>query len=386
MKKKPDQYFNVVTGKDGDTAEIYLYGYIGQDLWWDEDLKEETITDLAFIKTLRELESKHSRINIRINSPGGSMYHGNAIVNAIRSSKAEIHTYNDGLAASMGGLIWLAGHQRHMSGASLLMIHSPLTFGMGNARDLRKEADVLDSFALTAIHVAAEATGKTEDEIFNKYFDYEDHWLSGAQAKADGLITAVENYKIQAPPPEPQNMHPMALMEHYRDAISKVPTSSNEGNGLGDLLSGFITSLQNLITPAAVAQTQDINPIEMTFNEFKNSLADGTLDRDAVSAHLQSLTAPAAPAPEPVTADPVPAPTATAAPAATDQPDPLEAISAQLAALASRVEEIAQSPAAAPSNGPAPTDTHMSEELKAFNAEQERLAEMGLSGLVRFGD
>lgn len=384
MKKKPKDYFNVVTGKDGATAEIYLYGYIGQDFWWDDELKEESITDLAFIRTLRELESKHARINIRINSPGGSMYHGNAIVNAIRASTAEIHTYNDGLAASMGGLIWMAGHQRHMSGASLLMIHAPMSFGMGNARELRKEADVLDAFAMTAINVAAEACGKSEDEIFTKFFDYEDHWLSAAQAQKEGMITAVENYKVQAPPADPQNMKPIALMEHYRDAISQVPVS-NEGGGLGELLSGFITSLQNLITPAA-QQPQDINPPEMTFEDFQQSLADGTLDVVAVTAHLQSLTTPAAPAPEPVAADPVPAPTATAAPAATEQPDPLQAITEQLSILAARVEDLAKAPAAAPSNGPAPTDTAMSEELKAYNAEQERLAQMGQSGLVRFGD
>ena len=116
-----DRYFQVITAESGGTPEILLYGVIGMD---DFASPDEAITDVEFLKAFRALEMKHDRINIRINSPGGSMYHGNAIVTAIQESKAEIHTYNDGLAASMASTIFLVGDVRHASKNSLLLFIS----------------------------------------------------------------------------------------------------------------------------------------------------------------------------------------------------------------------------------------------------------------------
>jgi len=106
--KKEHKYFRIAaTEADKSTAEIYLYGYIGQEKWWDDD-PTEALTDLEVVRAIRDLEQEYSRINVRINSPGGSVMHGDPIITALRNSKAEIHTYNDGMAASMAFDIWLA--------------------------------------------------------------------------------------------------------------------------------------------------------------------------------------------------------------------------------------------------------------------------------------
>jgi len=110
---KGNEYFRVMTDtSEPGAADVYLYGYIGQEKWWDDD-PTEALTDLAVVKAIKDLEKSYSRINIRINSPGGSVMHGDPIISAIRNSTADIHTYNDGMAASMAFDIWVAGKNRH---------------------------------------------------------------------------------------------------------------------------------------------------------------------------------------------------------------------------------------------------------------------------------
>lgn len=191
-------YMRVVANEKETKAEIFLYGYIGQDFWWDEDLDEESITDLAFIRTIRELETKYNRIDVRINSPGGSVYHGDPIITAMRNSKAEIHTYNDGMVASMGFDIWLAGDVRHSSINAKFMCHATSSFEFGTAQDMRDAAERLDTFDNAAIDTFVEVTGMEEKDIRERFYDdYKDHWLTSKEIKELGLIKEIEDYKVE---------------------------------------------------------------------------------------------------------------------------------------------------------------------------------------------
>jgi ATP-dependent Clp protease, protease subunit len=213
-KKKYNEYYKVVTNTESSVPEVFLYGYIGQkaDEWFGGD-PEEDITDLAVVKAIRDLEQKYSRINIRINSPGGSVMHGDPIISALLSSKAEIHTYNDGIAASMAADIWIAGHVRHASINSKLMIHATASAVWGTAKDHRSAADMLDKFDSTAISTFAAATGLDEDMIRSEYYDYSDHWITAKELQKLGLITEVESYSTKSPIDEPEKMNWRALLD-----------------------------------------------------------------------------------------------------------------------------------------------------------------------------
>lgn len=190
-------YMRVVANEKDIKAEIFLYGYIGQDFWFDEKLDQESITDLAFTRTLRELETKYTTIDVRINSPGGSVFHGDPIITAMRNSKAEIHTYIDGMAASMAFDIWLAGDVRHMSINSKAMCHATSTIQIGTAQDMREAADRLDKFDDVAVATFAHVTGMEETEIRAQFYDdYKDHWLTAMEIKELGLIEDIEDYKV----------------------------------------------------------------------------------------------------------------------------------------------------------------------------------------------
>jgi ATP-dependent Clp protease, protease subunit len=198
-----DKYFRVIAAANGEAADLYLYGYIGQMGWESSD---EDITDLAVTRAIRELENEYSRINIRINSPGGSVLHGDPIVTAIKNSKAEIHTYVDGMAASMAFDIWVASKNRHASAHSKLMVHATSSIAFGTAKDMRAAADMLDKFDETSIASFSAATGMSEEEARSRFYDYEDHWLTAKDAQAMGLIEKIEDYAVANPVAEPEKL------------------------------------------------------------------------------------------------------------------------------------------------------------------------------------
>jgi len=182
MQKK---YYSV-QNKAGESVDIMIYGIIG-DSWY-----EESVTARQFIADLKALEKDYSRINVRINSPGGSVFDGLPIFNALRSSTAEIHTYNDGLCASMAGLVLLAGKTVHTADNALLMLHSPMSGCQGNASDIQQVIDMLDKVQDSLIACITSRGTATADDIKAKYFDYKDHWLNADEAKAEGFIDVVE--------------------------------------------------------------------------------------------------------------------------------------------------------------------------------------------------
>ena len=92
------QFFNIERADTG-AVTIYLYGEIGD------------YADVRCAHVAAELmaAAPDARIDLRINSIGGEVYSGIAIYNAIRNSRGDIHIYVDGVAASMAGVIALAG-------------------------------------------------------------------------------------------------------------------------------------------------------------------------------------------------------------------------------------------------------------------------------------
>lgn len=138
------------------SAEIMIYGDIS-DYWGDVSSKE-------FKRELDRLGNL-DKLSIRINSNGGSVTSGYAIYNVLKQHKAEKTVYIDGIAASMGAFIAMAGDRILMSNAGLLMVHKPWGVAMGEAEELRKEADVLDKMFNIAVQIHAQRTGTPEDEV-----------------------------------------------------------------------------------------------------------------------------------------------------------------------------------------------------------------------------
>jgi ATP-dependent protease ClpP protease subunit len=214
-KNKTTQLYKVITEDQDGYGELFLYGYIGQDFWWDEELNKESLTDLAFVKALREMEKKYDRIHIRINSPGGSVYHGDPIISAIQQSPAEIHTFNDGMVASMAFDIWMAGNVRHCSSNAKGMCHATSTLAIGTAKDMMNTAVMLEKFDDVAISLFSKASGIDEEEVRARFYDYQDHWMTAKDLKELGLIEDVEDYETKTLPADIEKVSGLDLVKSF---------------------------------------------------------------------------------------------------------------------------------------------------------------------------
>lgn len=353
---------------EGETADIFLYGVIGED-WmsaWDEQN-----TDKEFVKTFKELDGKYSRINLRINSPGGSMYDGNAMITTIRSAKSEVHAYNDGLCASMAADIWMACPNRHMATNALLMIHAPWSFAVGNAQEMRKQADILDKFADTAINVMAESTGMDKDEIKSTYYDGADHFLNYDDAKS--FITTKKDAEVAgAAKPDEDEMPYQAAFELPQNIRSMNPLA---------IFSFFKNKMGDIVAPESNNVSQ-ITP-EMNLEDFKKSIIDGTLNKEAAMAFLNPTPEAAAttvPAEAPASEKP------TEEQATPPQNDEFQKLTQMVATLTEKVETLSKSPAEARAAAALPTpengvemsaDTPDDKEAAAFFAATQAAMQTG---------
>ncbi|MGL4731262.1 MAG: head maturation protease, ClpP-related [Clostridium sp.] len=162
------------------SADLYFYGDIVSESWLSE-WYEDDMCPGDVKKFLDELENTKN-INIHINSGGGSVFGGLAIYNQLKRYNATITTYIDGLAASIASIIAMAGDKIVMPENAMLMVHKPLTWCSGNADDLKKQIEILDTCqkSIVSIYMKKVKPGITEEEI-NGLVN-ESTWLTGEEA------------------------------------------------------------------------------------------------------------------------------------------------------------------------------------------------------------
>lgn len=175
--------FKVNRKAEASSAELYIYGVIGSS--WDG---MDALMVLAAIKDLGDVES----LDVHLNSPGGIVSEGIAIYNALKRLKGTVTTYNDGLAASMGSVIFQAGDRRVMAEGSLLMIHDPISLMWGNAAEMRKEAKVLETHKESLMSIYLNAGFLDGDSARLSRLMSKETWLKGEKAVEEGLADEVE--------------------------------------------------------------------------------------------------------------------------------------------------------------------------------------------------
>lgn len=166
---------------DLDTNEIYIYDEIGPASWGLVDAE-------SVMMALSQMRGRH--VTVRLNTPGGSVDEGIAIYNEMTNHRGGITTVVDSLAASMGSYLLQAGEQRLVAANAMVMIHDPWTIAMGNATSLRKDAEVLDKYAMRMIPHYATRSGKTDDEILQIMAD--ESWYTGQEAVDAGFADSVQ--------------------------------------------------------------------------------------------------------------------------------------------------------------------------------------------------
>lgn len=211
-----NSWFRMQASADSE-AEIYIYDEIG---YWG-------VTAKQFVANLKAL-GDITHIKLHINSPGGDVFDGIAIFNALKFHGAAITVYIDGLAASMASVIAMVGNPVIMPENTMLMIHKPWGFAGGDADDMRDYADLLDKVESVLIPAYAAKTGKSHDEIAAMLED--ETWLTGEECLAQGFADQVT-----------PSLQAMACIHSKRiEEFEKMPKS-----------------IRNMVTPPRNTATRD---------------------------------------------------------------------------------------------------------------------------------
>lgn len=162
------------SAEDSDATDIYVYSSIGGwfGMWADE-----------FIDELKAVTTP--KINLRLNSPGGSVFDGIAIANALRAHPANVTVYVDSLAASIASVIMLAGDKVIMQPQSQVMIHAASGACYGDASEMVKMAELLEFQTRNIAEAYADRTGRTVDEFLELMAA--ESWFSAKEAVEMGL-------------------------------------------------------------------------------------------------------------------------------------------------------------------------------------------------------
>jgi ATP-dependent Clp protease, protease subunit len=153
----------------------------------DEQSASLIVAQLLFL----ESENPDKDISFYINSPGGSVYDGLAIIDTMEFIKPEVSTLCTGFAASMGAWLLAAGQRgkRYALPNARIMIHQPSGGGQGTAADVEIRAREILYLRQRLNASLAERTGQTVEQI-EKDID-RDNFMSAEGAKAYGLIDDV---------------------------------------------------------------------------------------------------------------------------------------------------------------------------------------------------
>lgn len=163
---------------DGGVAEVWLYEEIGG--WWGLDAA-------SFVDTINAISAP--RIRLRINSPGGDVFDGIAIYQALLSHPATVDVQIDGLAASAASYVAQAGDTVSIGASAMMMIHDAWGFAVGDARDMRSLADLLDKISTAIADVYATRAGGSVDAWRTAMLA--ETWYTGREAVDAGLADTV---------------------------------------------------------------------------------------------------------------------------------------------------------------------------------------------------
>lgn len=178
-------------GGDDAVATFRLYDPIDS---WGGDFG---VSAKEFTAALDDLPDTVNEIRLHINSPGGEVFEGIAVLNALRAHDARVVAVVEGVAASAASFIACGADEVIMARNSELMIHDAWGLCVGNAEDMRELADDLDRLSDNIASVYAEKAGG-DLEAWRAAMRRES-WYSAEEAVEAGLADRVETRKASQP-------------------------------------------------------------------------------------------------------------------------------------------------------------------------------------------
>jgi ATP-dependent Clp protease protease subunit len=146
----------------------------------------------AYLQQQLQLASGQD-VELHISSAGGSAFDAIAIYDLLKKYPAHVTTYIDALAASAASIVAMGGHKIVMSKYALLMIHKPMAGSGGNADELLKDVQMLNTVQTRLAQIYIDKTGL--DDVTVHSLINAVTWMTADQALALGFIDGIEDYQ-----------------------------------------------------------------------------------------------------------------------------------------------------------------------------------------------
>ena len=159
--------------------------FVGGEI--DDDMANAIVAQLLFLQA----QDAEKEVSMYINSPGGSVTAGLAILDTMKMVKCPVATYCVGQAASMGAVLLAAGEngRRYALPHARIMVHQPWGGAQGKASDIEITAREILRLKEMLNGILAEAAGKTLESVTND--TDRDHFMSAEEAKSWGIVDKV---------------------------------------------------------------------------------------------------------------------------------------------------------------------------------------------------
>jgi ATP-dependent Clp endopeptidase proteolytic subunit ClpP len=221
-------------------------------------------------------------VEVEINSPGGSVIEGQRIYNGLREMSnrgVNIKTSVNGLAASMGSVILMAGDERTMTKGSRIMIHEASTISWGDARTMKRNYDLLEGMSNEIAGIYAERTGGDKESIRNMM--YSETWMDADKAKELGFVNSIIDYDIDRKKEmkDKSRMSILARLFPDNDQVAQLEAQVAEN----DSLRAEITDLK--------AQLDSFGGVSAELIEARLKVDEITNERDTAKDELATAIA-----------------------------------------------------------------------------------------------
>lgn len=196
--------------KSKTAVDIMMYGTISE---WGKVNADD------FYKALKKAEEDgYKTVNLRVNSPGGSIFEGLAIIGVIKGSPLDIDMYIDGLAASMMSAVAMSVRKVYMAKGARMMIHQGHGGVAGSAKQIINYGKLLISLNETMAEFIADRTGKDQKWILDNWMsEGQDKWFKFSEAEEAGLVDGESDKKIKPFQKEAAEYTEMAA--HYQEQL-----------------------------------------------------------------------------------------------------------------------------------------------------------------------
>ena len=179
MNNNKQSWYSINAKQTDGFVDVYLYDEVGS----------YGVSAKDFVNDIKLLKGKD--IYLHVNCVGGEVFDGMAIYNTLKKYKGKVIAYIEGIAASMGSIIPLAADEIIMSENSLYMIHNAWGGAMGEAKEMKKTANLLDKISGEIADIYVKKTKLPYDKV--KEMMDEETWLNAEEALELGFIDSISD-------------------------------------------------------------------------------------------------------------------------------------------------------------------------------------------------